>query len=326
MRALHLEIVVDLTVETFLLAFRRFSSRKSAPHTMLSDNASTFLATAEELNKLMTSETLKEALGGQNIRWHFIPKCAPWYGGFWERMIGLTKQALKKTLGRTFVTLNQLETIIVEIEAMLNDRPLTYASPDLTDPQPLTPSHLLYGWRICPVPHPLDNPEELEDPTYIDGCNMRKRVDQHTQLINQFWLRWKREYLTSLREFNNKISGHNKQSIRVGDVVVVHDEKPRMQWRLAIVEELIKGGDNLVRAAHIRMGTYKTTHPITKLYPLEVSSSGEMNSQKASDEPNDRVDPPSNHRVRRKGASKALQNITRWTKVLGRAPEDVGND
>ena len=146
-RAVHLEIVVDLTVDTFLLAFRRFASRKSVPHTMISDNASTFLAAAEELEKLMTSETLKEALEGQNVSWHFIPKRAPWYGGFWERMIGLTKQALKKTLGRAFVTLNQLETIIVEIEAMLNDRPLTYVSPDLTDPQPLTPSpsHLLYG-------------------------------------------------------------------------------------------------------------------------------------------------------------------------------------
>ena len=143
-RAVHLEIVVDLTVDTFLLVFRRFASRKSVPHTMISDNVSTFLAAAEELEKLMTSETLKEALEGQNVSWHFIPKRAPWYGGFWERMIGLTKQALKKTLGRAFVTLNQLETIIIEIEAMLNDRPLTYVSPDLTDPQPLTPSHLLY--------------------------------------------------------------------------------------------------------------------------------------------------------------------------------------
>ena len=73
MRAVHLEIVVDLTVETFLLAFRRFSSRKFVPHTMLSNNAFTFLAAAEQLDKLMTSETLKEALEGQSVRWHFKP-------------------------------------------------------------------------------------------------------------------------------------------------------------------------------------------------------------------------------------------------------------
>jgi len=90
-RAVHLGVVVDLTVDTFLLAFQRFSSRKPVPHTMISDNASTFLAAAEELEKLMTSETLKEALEGQNTRWHFIPKCAPWYGEFWEQMIFLRK-------------------------------------------------------------------------------------------------------------------------------------------------------------------------------------------------------------------------------------------
>ena len=194
---------------------------------------------------------------------------------------------------------------------MLNDRPLTYVSPDLTDPQPLTSSHLLYGRRIRPVPHPLDDSEELENPTYINGSNMRKRVDQHTQLINRFWSRWKREYLTSLREFNNKISGNNKQTIRVGDIIIVHDEKPRMQWRLAVVERLVKGGDSLVRAAHIRMGSYKTTRPITKLYPLEVSDPDEMNSQNSSDnttegvqdpqpitdEPNAKLDLPSSYHV-----------------------------
>ena len=100
------------------------------------------------------------------------------------------------------------------------------------------------------VPHPLDNPEKLDDPDYLDDDNMRKRVDKQAHLIEQFWTHWRREYLTSLREFN-KILGHNKQAIRLGNVIV-HDDKPRMQWRLAAVEKLITGKDNLVCAAHIR--------------------------------------------------------------------------
>lgn len=64
---------------------------------MISDNASTYLAMAEELRKLLESDTLKEALAYQNITWHFIPKRAPWYGGFWQHLIGLTKQAVKNT-------------------------------------------------------------------------------------------------------------------------------------------------------------------------------------------------------------------------------------
>ena len=138
----------------------------------------------------------QKELGCCNVTWHFIPKRALWYGGFWERMVGLTKQAIKKTLGRAFVTLTQLETIVVEIEAMLNDRPLTYVSPDLADPEPLTPSHLLYGRRINQVPHSPDTHEELEDPTYLDDNSMRKGVDKHTRVISQFWNRWKRDYIS----------------------------------------------------------------------------------------------------------------------------------
>ena len=238
---------------------------------MLSDNASTYLAAAEDLQKLFKSDTQKESLGHQNITWYFIPRRAPWYGGFWERLIGMTKQTVKKTLGRAFITLPQLETIVVEIEAMLNDRPLTYVSLDISDLEPLTPSHLLYGRRIQSTPHPLDDPEEIEDPTYANADGMRKQVDRHRQLIGHFWSCWKREYLTSLREFN-KITGHNKQAIRKGDVVIIHDDKPRLQWKLAVVEDLIKGNDGLIRAAHIRTDNVKTTRPIVKLYPLEVSS------------------------------------------------------
>ena len=124
--------------------------------------------------------------------------------GFWERLIGLTKQAIRKTLGR-LISLDQLQTVVVEIESMLNDRPLTYVNSDLQDPQPLTPSHLLYGWRIQQAPHSLNDPEELVDPSVVYGIFLMKRVDKLTQLIEHFSSRWKREYLTSLREFH-KIS------------------------------------------------------------------------------------------------------------------------
>ena len=330
-RAVHLEVVGDLTVETFLLAFRRFASRKSLPRRMISDNASTYLAAAEDLQKLFESEALKGALEAQKVTWDFIPKRAPWYGGFWERMIGLTKQAMKKTLGRAFVTLKQLETITVEIEAMLNDRPLTYVSSDLSDPEPLTPSHLLYGRRLRPVPYPFNNPEEQDDPDYLCADNMRKRMDRQTDLIEKFWTRWRREYLTSLRQFN-QISGQNKQAIKQGDIVIVHDDKPRMQWRLAVVEKLIVGRDKLVRAANIRMGTYRTSRPIVKLYPLEVRSEEDIiqavandSQDKSTEHPEDGASSTSSPSIRpqRKAAAKALQRMSQWATTISSAPEDI---
>jgi len=83
---------------------------------------------------------------------------------------------------------------------------------------------------------------------------IRKRVSKQTK---QFWVRWKNECLTSLREFH-KSSGHNEQQvIKGGDVVIVHDDKARLHWKLAIVEDLIKGEDGFVRAANIRMGNHR---------------------------------------------------------------------
>ena len=159
---------------------------------------------------------------------------------------------------------------MVEIEAMLNDRPFTYVSSDISDPEPLTPSDLLYGSRIQSVPHSLDDPEEIEDPTYVSGDGVRKQADIHGQLIRHFWSHWKKECLTSLREFNKlKVSGSDKLIIRnsKGDVVIIHDNKPRLHWKLAIVEDLIKGNDGLVRGAHVRQRTTGSPNPLLSCIP-----------------------------------------------------------
>ena len=147
-RAVHLEIVTDLSTESFMNAFRRFASRKSLPQKMISDNASTYLSAAVELRALFSSHILHDSLSKRGAEWHFIPKRAPWFGGFWERLIGLTKTTLKKVLGRPFVNLEGLQTIITEIEAVLNDRPVTYVTSDTDEPEPLTPSHLLFEYEI----------------------------------------------------------------------------------------------------------------------------------------------------------------------------------
>ena len=322
-------------MDSFLLAFRRFSSRKSLPTQMLSDNASTYLAAAEEIKQLFESDDLKEALGHQHVTWSFIPKRAPWYGGFWECLIGLTKQAVKKSLGRTFVSLQVLETVVVEIESMLNDRPLTYVSTDISDPEPLTPAHLMYGRRIVSAPHPINDQEEITDPSYLTDKDMRKAVNKHSRLIQQFWLRWKREYLTALREFH-KASGNNKQCIKKGDVVLVHDDTPRLHWKLAIVDDLVEGNDGLVRSAHISTANYKTNRPITRLYPLEVVSNPNNNLTGESTEDSStpvsmqqqsntdvQSDGPVLPRPKRAAATRAMKTISEWTNTLRRPPEKM---
>ena len=266
-RAVHLELIPDLCTETFLQAFRRFCSRKSLPKLMISDNATTFINAANQLKHLVQSKKVQEELTNKGTEWRFIVKRAPWYGGWWERLIGLTKTAVKKVLGRSYVDFQTLSTVVTEIEAVINDRPLTYVSSGEVDLEPLTPSHLLYGRRVTQLPYS----EDLELPVQsgLTKETLSRRARHLRTLINNFRERWRLDYLTALREHHRSF-GNNQQTIKAGDVVQIHDESPRTRWKLAIVEDLITGNDGRVRAAKIRTASGFTNRPIVKLYPLEV--------------------------------------------------------
>jgi len=281
---------------------------------MISDNASTYLSAAEELTELFQSQSLKESLSKQGVNWQFIPKRAPWYGGFWERLIGLTKTTLKKVLGRASVDLTTLQTIIVEIEAILNDRPLTHVSSDVIDEEPLTPAHLLYGRRITALPHIRVEQDEILDPDYNQNGNaeIQKKSKRLAPLLQHFWTRWRQEYLTSLREFH-KTTGNNKAAVKVGDVILVHDEGSRINWKLAVVQELLPGRDGHVRAVNIRTQGGTTNRPIAKLYPLEISAQPQENLTPAVPSVDYPVDPLPK-RTRRAAASRAMQRIAEWTR------------
>ncbi|XP_071138753.1 uncharacterized protein [Mytilus edulis] len=271
-RAVHLELVYDLSEESFLLCFRRFVSRRSVPKIMMSDNALTFKAASNEISRLCNSRKVKENIQNYGIEWKFIPNRAPWFGGMWERMIGLTKTSLKKVLGRAHVNDETLRTVLTEIEATLNDRPVTYISTDIRDPEPLTPSHLIHGRRITTLPYvssnsAIDNLNVCE----LTHTNLNNQAIRQRQLIENFWTRWKGEYLTSLREYHQR-AGVDVRKIKEGDVVQIHDESKRVHWKLGVVQDTIKGKDGLVRVAMVRTNSGVTNRPVTKLYPLEVNS------------------------------------------------------
>ena len=103
------------------------------------------------------------------------------------------------------------------------------------------------------------------------SSQMRKNAKRLSLLLNHFQTRWKHEYLISLREFHRS-RGNNNQTVKVGDIVQIHDDGPRLSWRLAVIEELITGNDGLVRAAIVRTSAGRTNRPIVKPYPLEVTS------------------------------------------------------
>ena len=127
-RAVHFELLKDLFTNMFLTAFRRFVSRRRMPRKILTDNAKTFKAAAMKVTKMYHSNHVKRCLADNGISREFIT--APWHGRFWERLIKSTKRCLKKRIGRASLTFEELQTILVEIEANFNSRLLTYVYDD----------------------------------------------------------------------------------------------------------------------------------------------------------------------------------------------------
>ena len=148
-RAVHLELVPSLDAPTFLLCLGRFIGRRGLPKLIVSDNAKTFQASEKTLVSLFELEDVQEHLSSKGIRWQF--NLAPWWGGFFERLVKQVKSCLKKTLGRSKLSFDELTTILVEVEAVLNSRPLTYLHSDDVE-ELLTPWHLVIGQRLLTLP------------------------------------------------------------------------------------------------------------------------------------------------------------------------------
>ena len=131
-RAVHLELVEDQTASAFLRAFKRFASRRGIPECIISDNAKTFKAGSQDLQALKTqvieAAASQRFLTKHGIKWNFITERAPLWGGFYERLIGLVKRRLKKMIRNMLLNAIELQTILTEIEATLNSRPLNYLS------------------------------------------------------------------------------------------------------------------------------------------------------------------------------------------------------
>ena len=194
-RAIHLELTAGLNVETFLLAFRRFISRRGLPATLMSDNAKTFKSASKDIRSITRSTEVIRYLTNQRTSWRFIVSRAPWWGGFWERMVRSVKRCLRKVIGKATLKCEELNTLLVEAESIINCRPLTYVYNDQEGISfALTPSHLIYGRRITTSP----NATHYE--IMSTSLSLTKRVKYHQRLLEQFTNRWKRDYLLSLRE------------------------------------------------------------------------------------------------------------------------------
>ena len=273
-RAVHLELCRSLSAQDFLLSVRRFASRRGLPATLTSDNAKTFKSSCKEIRKITRSAEVWRYLVNQRISWHFIIERAPWWGGFWERLVRSIKRPLKKVLGRSTLNFEELRTVLVEIEGVINSRPLTYVYDDEESVSyPLTPSDLIYGRRITSTP----NAAHYE--IVSTNQSLTKKSRQHRHVLQQLTNQWRREYLIGLKERSQVASkGSDNQAISIGDLVLLkNDSTSRAFWKLAKVEELIPGADGNVRAAIVKVASSDRRpvylrRVVQHLIPIEVKA------------------------------------------------------
>ena len=182
-KAVHLEAVTDLTAEVFIATLKRFISRRGVPTDMYSDQGTNFIGAERELKRFLVlarHDAVAHFSREQAILWHFNPPSAPHMGGLWEAGVKSAKYHLKRVIGKQVLTLEEYFTLLAQVEAALNSRPLCPLSPEPEDCDVLTPGHFLIGQPLRALP----------EPCHLDVNSSRlSRWQRVQQMFQHFWKR-----------------------------------------------------------------------------------------------------------------------------------------
>ncbi|XP_057335042.1 uncharacterized protein LOC130673847 [Microplitis mediator] len=263
--AVHLEVVSDYSSSGFIAALRRFISRRGICTALYSDCGTTFKGAETDLNRLFTQGTqesreILDHITVNSIAWHFNPPAAPHMGGKWEAAVKSLKHHLTRSVGESSFTFEEFTTLLTQIEAILNSRPLEPLTEDPDDMDALTPGHFLIGRALNMIP----------EPALIDTNSSRlSRWQFLQQRVQQFWNHWSTSYLQ--RQLAITKWQRPTHQIQVGSLVLLTDERfPPTRWPLARIIALHPGKDGLTRVATLKTVNSTLTRPITKLALLPI--------------------------------------------------------
>ncbi|CAK9796167.1 hypothetical protein ANTPLA_LOCUS675 [Anthophora plagiata] len=263
--AIHLELVSDLTTEAFLASLKRFIARRGKCKNIYSDNGTNFIGAnneLKELHKLLTSKTHQSTvdafLTNEGTHWHFIPPQTPNFGGLWEAGVRSFKHHLRRVVGNELFTYEELNTVVVQIEAILNSRPITSMSSDPNDFRALTPGHFLIGRPLTALP---------EYDFRYTPTNRLSHWHYLEKVKRDFWVRWHKEYLNELNHRQKWTQGQH--SIKEGSLVVLRDDNlPPLQWALGRVVRTYPGSDDIILIVDVKTSTGTYQRNVRKLAPL----------------------------------------------------------
>lgn len=265
-RAIHLELVSDLSSTQFLKAFKRFISRRGMPKKIYSDNGTNFIGASKEIHNMwnqtinQTDSEFRKLLTQQRIEWSNIPPRAPHFGGGWESSVKIVKNHLKRVLGNIRLNFEDFNTLIIEIEAVVNSRPLWSIPANIDEYEPLTPGHFLIFKALNTLPEP--NVSNIP-------FNRLNQYQYLRRLLTEFWKLWSKEYIQQLQIRKKWVD--TEPNLRKNQIVLVaEDNEQPSYWSLGIVITVIPGNDGLVRVADILCNSKIIRRPIHKLSLLPI--------------------------------------------------------
>lgn len=274
-RAIHLELCGDLSTDGFVACLRRFCGRRGTPTDVYTDNGTNFIGAKneiEEIQKTLNSESTRTAITNfatdHQLHWHLSPPRAPHFGGIWEAGVKAMKVLLRKNLSTRPLRYDELETVLVEVEAVLNSRPSEpYTSTDPDAIELLTPGHFLIGRPLlAPPPTTVDN---------TDKPQLLKRWSYIQRLTKDLWVKWRATYLQAIKARSKWRT--EQRNFQAGDIVIVKDDSIRERtWPLARIVKVYPGTDGRVRVVELvsNYNTYKrAVNRLVLLIPAPPTSS-----------------------------------------------------
>ncbi|XP_050514753.1 uncharacterized protein LOC126889995 [Diabrotica virgifera virgifera] len=267
-KCVHIELVTGLSAEAYILTLKRFIARRSTPSIIWSDNATNFHGAKNEMREFYdfflnqnNSEQIKEFCTQNSITFKMGVPRNPHQFGLHEVGIKSVKYHLYRIIGNSHFTFEAFNTVLCQIEAILNSRPITRMSSDANDFAFLSPAHFLVQRSLTAPPEP--SVSEIPE----NRLNLFQRISKIQQ---QFWKLWKKDYLCLLQQRNKWTDPTDP--VKIGDLVLLkEDGTPPLLWPTARVIDVLPGKDGLVRTVKIHTTHGDFLRGITKIavIPLE---------------------------------------------------------
>lgn len=264
-KAVHLELASELTTDAFMNSLKRFVSRRGLCRKIYSDNATNFVGSNKELteiNNVLKNDKFNNYLSQCNIEWHFIPARSPHMGGLWEAAVKSVKHHLYRVTTNFSFTYEEFYTLLAQVEAVLNSRPLVPISDNPTDLEAITPGHFLIGEPLNAVPEV--NLKEIP----IKHLSRYQHICKMTQDI---WGRWSAEYLHQLQQ-RTKWRFQKEAPLLIGALVLLkEDNTPTLHWPMGRILETHPGEDGVVRVISVKTRNSVLKRALNKvcLLPIE---------------------------------------------------------